>query len=277
MNRSWPLWLFAFLLTLSSAVYQRLTGPTYPVSGTSQIGPSTARYRLLRSHETSSAAPVEISIADTGISGRLDWRRYKTTDAWTSVPMKRRDGVLSAEMPPEPAAGKVEYRIILTLDTSRVTIPNEGGVVLRYKGEVPAAILIAHVIAMFGAMLLSTRAGLEVFRSAAYYPPLMYWTIGFLALGGIVLGPIVQKYAFDAYWTGWPFGHDLTDNKTIMALLCWMAAVVAIRRGNKPKAWVVGAALVTLVVFAIPHSVLGSELEYKETGHRVNVDSLARP
>lgn len=277
MNRSWHLWALALLITLASAVYQRLTGPTYPVSGTSRIGSSDARYRLLRSHETSSPAPVEISTADTAISGRLDWRRYKTADAWTSVHMKRGTGLLSAEIPPQPAAGKVEYRIILARDSTFVTIPNEGGVVLRFKGEVPLAILIAHVIAMFGGMLLSTRAGLEVFRSAPQYPPLMYWTIGLLALGGIVLGPIVQKYAFDAFWTGWPFGHDLTDNKTVVALLCWIVAVVASRRGRNPKAWVIGAALVTLIVFAIPHSVLGSELQYNETGHGVNVDSLARP
>ena len=40
-----------------------------------------------------------------------------------------------------------------------------------------------------------------------------------LGLGGMILGPIVQKYAFGAYWTGIPFGHDLTDAKNLVDAL----------------------------------------------------------
>ncbi len=46
-----------------------------------------------------------------------------------------------------------------------------------------------------------------------------------LVLGGFLLGPIVQKYAFGAFWTGWPFGEDLTDNKTAVAVLAWLPRV----------------------------------------------------
>ena len=87
--------------------------------------------------------------------------------------------------------------------------------------------------------------------------------MGVLAVGGMILGPVVQKFAFDAYWTGWPFGHDLTDNKTLVAIIAWAAAAVATRRGKNPKPWAIGAATVTLAVFMIPHSVLGSELDYR--------------
>jgi hypothetical protein len=79
----------------------------------------------------------------------------------------------------------------------------------------------------------------------------------------LILGPIVQKYAFDAYWTGWPFGYDLTDNKTLIAFIAWIAAAVAIPRVRNPRWWLLGAAAVVLVVFMIPHSVLGSELDYR--------------
>ena len=33
-------------------------------------------------------------------------------------------------------------------------------------------------------------------------------TFGLIAVGGFILGPIVQKNAFDAYWTGIPFGWE---------------------------------------------------------------------
>ena len=38
-----------------------------------------------------------------------------------------------------------------------------------------------------------------------------------LAVGGFILGPLVQNYAFGELWTGVPFGWDLTDNKTLIA------------------------------------------------------------
>jgi uncharacterized BrkB/YihY/UPF0761 family membrane protein len=88
----------------------------------------------------------------------------------------------------------------------------------------------------------------------------------FLAIGGLILGPIVQKYAFDAYWTGWPFGHDLTDNKSLVAFIFWVIALAMLSRNRVRRTWVVVAAVVTLVVFMIPHSMLGSEIDYtKET------------
>ena len=37
MKKSIWLWLIAFLLTIITAVYQRVTGPTYPVSGEATI------------------------------------------------------------------------------------------------------------------------------------------------------------------------------------------------------------------------------------------------
>ena len=37
----------------------------------------------------------------------------------------------------------------------------------------------------------------------------------------------VQKAAFGAYWTGFPFGYDLTDNKTVLMWLAWVLAALA--------------------------------------------------
>ena len=82
-----------------------------------------------------------------------------------------------------------------------------------------------------------------------------------LVVGGLALGPVVQKFAFDAYWTGWPFGTDLTDNKTAVAVAAWAFALWRCRGGRLARGAVVAAALVTIVVFSIPHSLFGSELK----------------
>jgi len=265
MKRTVLFWILAFVVTVASAVYQRVTGPTYPLTGKVQVGGVSVPYRLLRSQGGSEDAPVGIAVSDQRVSGAVEWRRYKTADPWNTVQMQRVGDSLLVRLPWQPPAGKLEYRIQLTKDTENVVLPEEGGVVIRYKGDVPAGILVVHVIAMFGAMLLSTRTGLEYFNPTPRMKTLIYWTIGFLAFGGLVMGPIVQKYAFDAYWTGWPFGTDLTDNKTFLALLGWLAAAGALHRARNPQRWALGAAIFLIVVYMIPHSVLGSELDYGRT------------
>jgi hypothetical protein len=123
--------------------------------------------------------------------------------------------------------------------------------------------MIPHILVMFLAMLWSNRAGLEALRPGGRLARLTSWSLGLMVLGGLVFGPAVQRYAFGQFWTGFPLGYDLTDNKTLIACLAWLAAAVALRRaGSAGRWWVLGAALVTLVIFMVPHSLLGSELDY---------------
>ncbi len=42
------IWVFAVLLTGTVLIYQRMTGPTYPMSGTVEIGNEQISYALLR-------------------------------------------------------------------------------------------------------------------------------------------------------------------------------------------------------------------------------------
>jgi hypothetical protein len=88
-------------------------------------------------------------------------------------------------------------------------------------------------------------------------------TLALLTMGGMILGPFVQKYAFGAFWTGVPFGWDLTDNKTLISFVAWIGAIWAGRKGNKAHGWILAASIITLIIFMIPHSVLGSELNYE--------------
>jgi hypothetical protein len=118
---------------------------------------------------------------------------------------------------------------------------------------------------MFVAMLLSTRAGLAAIFGERTFR-LALWTFVTLVVGGLILGPIVQKYAFGAYWTGWPFGTDLTDNKTAVAFLFWLVALVMAWKKPYHRTWVLAASFVLLLVYLIPHSLLGSEIDWTEEG-----------
>jgi hypothetical protein len=86
----------------------------------------------------------------------------------------------------------------------------------------------------------------------------------------MILGPIVQKYAFGAFWTGFPLGYDLTDNKTLLMWLVWVGACGALglrgagtRRERAGRAAVVLATILMLAVYLVPHSLRGSQLDYE--------------
>lgn len=250
------LWIVAFCITVGSAAYQRITGPTFPVFGNSTLGGNELQFRFDRSHGGESGAPIGLDVPDSSIAGILEWKHEEGGDSWISVPMVRRGGRLEGELPPQPPASRVRYRVTLVHGPDQVVLPGEAGIVLRYKAEVPLVLLVAHIVLMFGAMLLSTRAGLECFRPAPSLKKLTVSTTILLVLGGIVLGALVQEFAFGVYWTGWPAGNDMTDNKTAIALAGWVVACLVGTRPGRGRGCVIAASTITFVVFLIPHSIL---------------------
>lgn len=264
------IWVLAVILMASSVIYQRLTGPTHPKRGSFETGSISHTYRLVRSGI--STTPAQVRVPDPGgeASASLEWRRYPTKEEFSLVPMTSSDGFLVGNLPVQVAAGKLEYSVTIVTPEGTLRLPggDEDTVILRYKDPVPATVLIPHIILMFFSVLFGIRTGL----SAIFAPSGMRWsawtTLAGMTVGGMVLGPIVQKYAFGAYWTGWPFGGDLTDNKVLIMWIVWILACSTIGFRPIKKEWigrvlVVFAAAVMTVVYLIPHSMRGSELNYE--------------
>ena len=254
----------ALIITLASAYYQRRTGPTHPQCGKATFGERGFTYCLPRSHAGETDAAVTIPVEDTGIVGEVSYRRFKSADPWTTVTMTRQGKQLTATLPHQPPAGKLLYQITLTAPGSAPATLTREPVVMRFKGSVPWGFLVPHIVFMFTAMLLSTRAGLEALTRGRAVSTMTWWTLTLLFFGGLILGPIVQKYAFGSFWTGWPYGWDLTDNKTLIAFLVWLAAALLLRRPRARNIGVAAAAVILLAVYLIPHSVLGSEIDYTQ-------------
>lgn len=262
MNKTSIIWILSIVITLSSVIYQRLTGPTHPVSGSVEIDEEDIEYKLLRTFDTVADAVMTIEASNQSVTGEISWKRFKSHDTLLTEPLQRSGDSLIVTIPKQPMAGKVIYQVAIIDESGVKHNLTEEPITIRFKGPVPLYVLIFHVIFMFGGMLLATRTGLEaVFRRDNIYGLTILTSISIL-IGGIILGPIVQKFAFDAYWTGWPFGHDLTDNKTVVAWAFWLIALWRLRKNKDERAWVIVASIVTLIIFIIPHSVLGSEIDY---------------
>jgi hypothetical protein len=277
------LWVAAVVLMLAAAGYQRRTGPTYPVHGSFEVAGQTYNYELVRSAYTTDDAQVEIPDPVEGVTAVLHYKRFRQSDEFASVPFRADEGRLIAELPAQPPAGKLEYFVILQLPNGGTRIPDaaRGNVVMRFKDHVPLYFLLPHVLMMFFSMLIGLRAGLAALFAPRPMRTLTWITLIGMTIGGMVLGPIAQKYAFGAFWTGFPFGYDLTDNKVLIMWLLWVAAGVIvwyrIREDVRlPRYAVLVAALATVVVYVIPHSVQGSELDYEALERGVPAEEAIR-
>ena len=272
-------WLIAIVITLSAAIYQRLTGPTYPARAEITANGKLYKLKLVRSLGLDERPVVRLAIYDSTVSAKLFYKRFRTTEPYTetnfrymvipvhSFVMNKIFGISEikgffASLPQQPPAGKLQYYIEITDSNGKLTLYKANPVVVRFKGSVPGWILTPHILLMFIAMLFSTAAGImSVFKHPSY-KKYSVWTLVLLTAGGMILGPVVQHYAFGEYWTGIPFGWDLTDNKTLIAFIFWIIAVIANRKKDRPV-YSALASFILLLVYSIPHSMLGSELDYE--------------
>ena len=262
--KNFLLWFLAFLITAGAAVYQRMTGPTYPLRGEVSVEGTQISYKLPRTHVTDIDCEVSIKAADSDIQGYITYKRFKSSDELTRVDMTRNEDKLTGFLPFQPSAGKLAYHVTLIKGDREYPLNAESPAVIRFKGAVPSFILLPHVLIMFLAMLFSTRAGIEALRPNKNPRKLALWTTGLLVAGGMILGPLVQYFAFGAFWTGFPFGTDLTDNKTLIALIAWIIALIMGRKGKPARGWILGASVILLAIYLIPHSLFGSELDYSQ-------------
>jgi hypothetical protein len=255
------LWILAALITAAALVYQNLTGPTNPKRAELWLSDSQVyKFKLPRSHGGNSGCLIELNISDTLISGELLYRRYPTHEEWQKATLVRAKDKLAAYLPYQPPAGKLEYYLLFRQEGKVIRMPAGEQVIIRFRGDVPAGIIIPHASLMFIAMLLSNLTLLLALFNFRQYRIYGFITTMVLFAGGLIMGPIVQKYAFGQYWTGFPFGFDLTDNKTLIAFVFWLFAIIGNLKMDRRYLTIL-AALVMLFIFSIPHSAKGSELD----------------
>ncbi|MFC2090983.1 hypothetical protein ACFLT1_09440 [Bacteroidota bacterium] len=253
-------WFIAFVITVGAAVFQRMTGPTYPFDVQINSGKETYKIELTRSHGGETDCPIEIELPNR-YTGEVVYRKYPGDHKWDTVSMQRANENLLVFLPNQPPAGKLEYHLNIYENDKIVDLELKENIVIRFKGDVPDWALIPHVLFMFFAMLWSNATGLLAAVNIPSYKRNALVTVILFLIGGMILGPIVQKYAFGAYWTGWPFGEDLTDNKVLLSVVVWIAALLLNRK--KDRRWMIIVATLTLfAIYMIPHSMRGSELDY---------------
>jgi hypothetical protein len=253
------LWILAVMISLGTMVYQRMTGPSYPKKYEINVDGESYSFTLPRSNQgRQSDYPVKLELPES-FSAKLIWRLYPSESVWDTLEMKREGDILTASLPLQPPAGKIEYHVAVLHKEKALDLHEQFNVVFRFRGDVPAWALIPHVLMMILTVIWSMATIIFVLAKLPHVRT-MGITIIFLIIGGFILGPIVQKYSFGQFWTGWPLGEDLTDNKVLAAVIVYLLAWF-LRSKSYGKWLAVLAAVVMLAVYLIPHSMNGSELD----------------
>ncbi len=194
------------------------------------------------------------------------------------VPMEpEEDGQWIGLLPDLEKGKKAEYAFeVRSGSGSTARLPEKDGdfLRLRYKGEVSSLVLILHVIFMFGAFFFMVMAALcanDLRRGAGTKKltvKMVRWLILFTFIGGWPLGFILNRQRFGPVWEGFPFGLDVTDNKTQIMFVFWLMVVLLgwgsftgrsaeeDRFGDREySVAVLIASVLSLAIFLIPHSL----------------------
>lgn len=281
------LWVLAILAALACFLYQDKTGPTYPLEGTVQTAQGEVSFTFLRSENI--GTDLKVMLVDPvpeGVTGTVRYRRFRSDDDWSEMPMApgefeftRRGSTrtvtgVGVELPSlDKRAGKYEYFVFIDDGSGKpFSVTGEDPIYARYKGEVPMPVLAIHILSIFISMMFAIRTTFEAMRPNGNFGWLIWATIISLIVGGFIMGPVVQWYAFGVLWSGVPYGFDWTDNKVLVELVFWVLALVLNwgRRTNRWSVFLAGA--VTLVVYFIPHSIFGSEYDFTKGAGRGTAD-----
>ena len=79
-QKSTLFWILSLIITLTSAVYQRITGPTYDKTAKVEIVDTTLSCRLIRSASTSANTTITLHIPDQTFKGFIEYKTLNPTD-----------------------------------------------------------------------------------------------------------------------------------------------------------------------------------------------------
>lgn len=253
-------WFLAILITLSVAIFQFMMGSTYPLVTEINTGKQRIECELKRSYSGKTDCPVILPIGDIMVSGYILYRNYPSENTMSRIDFKREGDKLIAELPVQPPAGKLEYRVFIEREGTTIDVNEGKSVIIRFLGTVPIHILALHTLFIFLAMVYSTHTGILAGFGIKTYRLTTYLIVIILLGVVFLLQPLMHKYALNQWWTCLPNSWELGDNKLLLALIVWLISAYFILK--KPRRGIVMlASIISLILFSVPHGFPGKEYE----------------
>jgi hypothetical protein len=284
-NKIMKFWriLFAFIFTLLLLGFARKTTTVRSVHVTAE------KSGILIDHNTvpKKVGEGEVQIPVKVIGANEVKLFYKIEEGeFQSVDMTPKEGesdVFVASIPHHKKGTKAWYYIEARkqIDDTKLTVSlpdrnstNFDPILLKFEGVVPPYIIFSHVFSNFAAVFFSVLAvGKAVDlkkRKSTLKKSVVFslLTFIFLFLGFFILGCALNYFAFGVRWEAFPFGHDVTDNKSQIILLFWLVTLFLVKGtifGRDPSknlvsektysTMVIISFVVTVIMYLIPHSI----------------------
>lgn len=264
----------AVLIVLALFVLSRITGPNFRYRVEASGDGFTLSHKAPRTSEGTGPAKLDLEVSgDTSSIASLDLVGHPMNDpekeeAFPPSSITGQTGgprVYHFEVPFHRWATKYLYVFQARLLNGQIVPLDRKGtpMVVRFRGEVPLFSLGLHILGMFGGfllMVLGAFAAADFLRGRGGAGPVLRlggWGWAVFAIGGLPLGFLMNWYAFRTIWEAWPFGADVTDNKTQVALVVYGLGLLAfLWKKNRAAAWLVLAGTaVAFAVFIVPHSI----------------------
>ncbi len=198
-------------------------------------------------------------------------------------PKPGEENVFIASIPIHPKGMKAWYYLeaIDRRDSEevKITLPEKSSgqvdpIRLKFEGQVPAYVIIPHVLTIFAAIFFATltlftavdiKKGKGTLARSVKYCSVMFL---FLFIGFFPFGWAMNYFAFGVLWEAFPFGRDVTDNKSQIMFLIWLSTLFTVKgtvwgkgegrnlvsdRGY--SSLVIFSFIATMIILAIPHSL----------------------
>jgi hypothetical protein len=185
-----------------------------------------------------------------------------------AVPNQGRGSEFSYRFQLENAAGQILAAIPAEISRDKLN-----RLWFRYEGRRSLILLVAHILGMFGSFLLMVMVFLTACENTKLNPVKLrlsrqvLWATIILFLGSFPLGIWLEYQVYGTYWTGIPFGRDLTDSKTLVIFIYWLVMLLLLKGSalkSNPRADSIGpvaarwvaiiGVLLSLALYLIPHS-----------------------
>jgi hypothetical protein len=183
----------------------------------------------------------------------------------------------AVHLPDLGKGARMRYWIAATnVEQTKARIPEDPDklVLLKYKERASQPVVVAHVAFMFGAffcMVMSLFGAIRILRGLEGKRSTIRaarWVLVFSFIGACPLGLLLNYQTFGVLWEGYPFGRDITDNKTQVMFVLWLVCLLLVRGsfvgggeekdrlGARAFAWaIVASFILSLALFILPHSI----------------------
>jgi hypothetical protein len=276
--------LFAFIFTLALLVAARKTTTVKSVHKTVEKGGILIEHDTVpkRRGEGNAVIFAKVMGAD---KVRLLYRIGEGEFQAVRMDMKEGEGDLFAASVPHQEKGvRAWYYIEAQRGTGErqavVTLPDKSSpdfdpILLKFQGQVPSHIILAHIICLFVAIffsVLATLSAVDLKRGKGTLKKTVAFSIVtfiFLFMGFFPLGWALNYYAYGVLWEAFPFGSDVTDNKGQIAFISWLVTLLLIKgtifRKDASRNWVsekgfstavIISFVITIAMYLIPHSLI---------------------